>query len=92
MNVSDLGQAGNKKVVGYSLILSTDQQARILFCDVQYQITVVLKSSKFIQKRGLIEFAACVHDLAYLEYVSNAFPLVTELIIRQVPYGATSVQ
>jgi len=78
--------------VGYSLVLSTDQQARILFRDMQYQITVVFKSSKFSQKRGLVDFAVCVHDLAYLEYVSNTFPLVTELIVRQVPYGATSVQ
>jgi hypothetical protein len=85
-------RTGSKKVVGYSLVVSTDQQASILFCDMQYQINVVLKSSKFSQKRGLIEFAACVYDLAYLEYVSNAFPLVTELTVRQVPYGATSVQ
>lgn len=85
-------KVGNTRVAGDSLIGSTDEQACVLFRDMQNENSLVLKSSKFSQKGGLVEFAAGVHSLAYLEYVANAFPLAAEVTVCQVPHGASRIQ
>ena len=48
-------------------MVPSDEEARILFCNMQDEKVFMFKNSKLIQKRGLVEFGASVHDLASQE-------------------------